>query len=137
MSNDLFDPRYEKRYEPRTYYKATASNGVFALRSSWRDMYNYACVKVETQILFENQLTYATYHSTEKLAERNVKSYNKYYEGRIKFELVELERLTASEYRRLKRLEQKHLKEYREKRNSIAQQVLEMNQQQLSTTGGN
>lgn len=136
--NDLFNPIWEKKHTPRTYYKATASNGVFALRSSWRDMYSHACIKVETQILFDNQLTYATYHSTEKLAERNVKSYTKYYEGRIKFELVELERITAKEYRRLKRLEQKSLKEYREKRNAIALQAVEMSKQQhLTTTGGN
>ena len=32
MSNNLFDPRYEKRIIPRTYYKATASNGAVALR---------------------------------------------------------------------------------------------------------
>lgn len=137
MSNDLFNPIWEKPASKRTYYRATASNGSFALRSSWRDMYNYACVKVETEFAFDNQLTWATFHSTENLAERNVKSYNKGYEGRAKFECVELERLSAKEYNRLKRLELKSRKEYLTMRYKVVQQVMDMSQQQLTTTGGN
>ena len=138
MSNDLFNPMYEKRVVPRTYYKATASNGAVALRGSWNDTRTHACIKVETQILYDNQLTYASFHVSQKYAQQATNRANKYYDGKIMFECVELERISAKEYNRLKRLERKHLKEYREYRNGIVQQVIEMNkQQQLTTTGGN
>ena len=137
MSNNLFDPRYEKRIIPRTYYKATASNGAVALRGSWNDTRTHASIKVETQILYENQLTCASFHVSEKYAQQATNRANKYYDGKIMFECVKLERISAKEYNRLKRLERKHLKQFREKRTAIVQRVLDMNQQQLTTTGGN
>ena len=113
MSNNLFDPRYEKRIIPRTYYKATASNGAVALRGSHRDMYDYACIRVEveTEILFDNQLTWASFHRTKELAQRICNSANKHTQSGS-YEVVQLERISAQEHNRLRRLNNKGRNNY-------------------------
>ena len=118
MSNNLFDPRYEKRIIPRTYYKATASNGAVALRGSHRDMYDYACIRVEveTEILYDNQLTWASFHRTKELAQRICNSANKHTQNGS-YEVVQLERISAQEHNRLRREYNKSRKKYWSEKN--------------------
>ena len=132
MSSNLFDPRYEKRIVPRTYYKATASNGAVALRGSWQDKYNYACIRLETEYLWDNQLAYASFHNTRELAQRATNYGNKNTE--MKFECVKLERISAKEFNRLRRLNNKNRNNYL---NNRYQELMREAERQLSTTGGN
>ena len=132
MTNDLFNPLWEKRAHQRVYYKATASNGAIALRGSHRDMYNYACIKVETDFVYENQLTYASFHARQDLAQRATNYANKHTDN--KFECVELERISAREFRRLRQLNNRSRNNYL---NNRYQQLMHEHDQQLTTTGGN
>ena len=118
------DPNYDvfhdntRQRSPRVYYKATASNGRVALRGSWQDRYSHAVIKVD-EGEFPNQLIgWATYSRSEQLAKRNLTRYTnlyseKYGEKNYRFELVQLEQITAREFRKYKSLQKKSVKDYR------------------------
>ena len=130
--HDLFNPLWEKKIHKRIYYKATASNGSIALRGSWQDKYNYACIRLETEYLWDNQLSYASFHNTRELAQRATNYGNKHTD--MKFECVELERISAKEFNMLSRLNNKNKKKYIQAR---YQELMHEHDQQLTTTGGN
>ena len=119
-NDDLLYPKWEKNRTPRTYYLAVGSNGVIGLRGSWRDMYSYACLN--TTKSYDNQIGWASFHSTKQYAERTKRNCEKWKDDNT-YEVVELQKITAKEFNRLKRLDKKSYKQFRE--------------QELTTTGGN
>ena len=132
---DLFNPLWEKKTHKRIYYKATASNGAVALRGSHRDMYDYACIRVEveTEILYDNQLTWASFHRTKELAQRICNSANKHTQNGS-YEVVQLERISAQEHNRLRRLNNKGRNNYIKSRYQL---IMQEAKRQVTTTGGN
>ena len=122
MSNDLFNPKWEKSRTPRTYYLAIASNGKKAIRGSWRDVYSYAsvCINRHDDLQF---LYWASFHSTKELADKNTKSGNKRYgaSGYI-FETIELQKIDRKEFAKLSRM---RLKEINQERESYYQKMQE------------
>lgn len=131
-NKDLFNPLWEKKTHIRVYYKATASNGSIALRGSWQDRCSHACIRLETEYLWDNQLGYASFHITRELAQRATNYGNKH--TKHKFECVELERISAKEFNRLRRLNNKGRNKYLNQR---YQKLMHEHDQQLTTTGGN
>ena len=129
---DLFNPLWEKKTHKRIYYKATASNGAVALRGSWQDKYSHACIRVTFDECYENQLTYASFHARQDLAQRATNYANKNTEN--KFECVALEQISAKEFNRLRRLDNKNRKKYWQEQYS--KKIAEMNENELAI-GGN
>lgn len=114
MSNDLLNPRYEKR--PRTNYLAIASNNKMALRSSHRDMYSFASICINNENDNNYQFTYwASFHSTRELADRQTKWANKQYkEQGYVFETIQLWKIDIKEYKKLSKARLKETKAKRE-----------------------
>lgn len=111
MDNDkLLYPQWEKNRTPRVYYLAQGSNGVIGLRGSWKDVYSYACLN--TTKSYDNQIGWASFHSTKQYAERTKRNCVKWHDST--YEVVELQRITAKEFNRLKRLDKKSYKQFRE-----------------------
>ena len=98
---------------PRIYYKAEASNGRVGLRGSWRDVYTHAVIQVDNEQRYDNELiSYVTYHSSLQLAKRRLTSLTNYYANNpnsenFVFEIVELQKITAKEFRKYKALQKK------------------------------
>ena len=134
MSNDLFNPLWEKKTHKRIYYKATASNGAVALRGSWQDKYTHACIRIKFDYFYENQLTWASFHARQDLAQRACNGGNKNSDNEIRFEVVKLEQISAKEFNRLRRLDNKNYKKYWQQMNN---KILDKLENELTTTGGN
>ena len=130
----LIDEALQNSYErkPRTYYLAQASCGARLVRGSWRDMYSYAVVNVpaDGKLSYENEITWGSFHSTKQLAERQAKAWDNYAKksnnsrfDNESWEVVELQNITASEARKIKKLNRKNHELY----------VAEQNAKELST----
>ena len=118
MSNDkLLYPQWEKNRTPRIYYLAVGSNGVIGLRGSWRDVYSHACLN--TTKYYDNQIVgWASFHSTKEYAERTKRNSDKWNDSQS-YEVVELQKITAKEFNRLKRLDKKSYKQFSEQNEII------------------
>jgi len=90
--------------KPRTYYLATASNGLKFVRGSSEDKYSHAVVCSKSPYHLANQVeTYGTCHGRYDLAKRTFNSYNKNIQEGWEYELVELVKVTAKEVRAIKK----------------------------------
>jgi hypothetical protein len=109
--------------KPRTYYLAVATNGAQALRGSGEDRYTHAVVMV--QVNYPNELSWATFHASEQLAKRQIttnRNWQKkseengstYGTGR-EWEVVELKKISAKEYRAIKKADQIAMNNYTKK----------------------
>jgi len=110
--------------KPRTYYHAVATtNGAQALRGSGEDRYTHAVVMV--QVNYPNELSWATFHSSKQLATRqlvtnenwqkkSIENGSSHWEGRA-WEVVELKKITAKEYRAIKKADQIAMNNYTKK----------------------
>jgi hypothetical protein len=123
MGQELLDENKGWIYTPRTYYHAVTTNGAQALRGSGDDRYTHAVVM--TIINYPNELSWATFHSSEQLAKRQITSNrnwqkksiaegSSWYEGR-EWEVVPLKKITAKEYRAIKKADQVAMKEFTKK----------------------
>ena len=123
MGQELLDTTGYQR-KPRTYYHATATNGAQALRGSGDDRYTHAVVM--TLVNYPNELSWATFHSSEQLAKRQLttnRNYQKkyqesgatYYGSGREWELVPLKKITAKEFRSIKKADQIAMNEYTKK----------------------
>ena len=123
MGQELLDRTGYQR-KPRTYYVAVASNGAQALRGSGDDRYTHAVVM--TVINYPNELSWATFHASEQLAKRQLttnRNYQKkyqesgatYYGSGREWELVPLKKVTAKEFRAIKKADSKANDEYTKK----------------------
>lgn len=119
MSNDLFNLKWEKK--PRIYYKAVSSTGAIAIRGSSSDVYSYACLRKE--VVYPNEVVFATFHSTEQLAKYQCNRFSKHNE--IEYEVVALEKITAREARQLKKLDRISLTEYVTQKHNTTETELE------------
>ena len=124
MGQELLDENKGWIYTPRTYYHAVATNGAQALRGSGDDRYTHAVVM--TIINYPNELNWATFHSSEQLAKRQLTSNrnwlkksieggSNYYGNNREWEVVPLKKITAKEYRAIKKEDQVALNEYTKK----------------------
>jgi hypothetical protein len=122
MGQELLDKTGYQR-KPRTYYHAVATNGAQALRGSGDDRYTHAVVM--TLINYPNEISWATFHSSEQLAKRQITSNRNwqkksdengstYGTGR-EWEVVELKKITAREVRAIKKADQIAMNEYTKK----------------------
>jgi len=119
MGQELLDKTGYQR-KPRTYYHAVATNGAQALRGSGEDRYSHAVVM--TTINYANELSWATFHGSEQLAKRQVTSNRNYqkqsieggssYWGNREWEVVPLKKISAKEYRAIKKADSKANDEY-------------------------
>lgn len=111
MGQELLDTQGYQR-KPRTYYHAVSLNGAQALRGSGEDRYTHAVVMV--QINYPNELSWATFHASEQLAKRQItsnrNSQKKYEESRADYygsgrewEVVPLKKVSAKEFREIKK----------------------------------
>jgi hypothetical protein len=110
--------------KPRTYYHAVATtNGAQALRGSGEDRYTHAVVMV--QVNYRNELSWATFHSSKQLATRqlvtnenwqkkSIENGSSHWEGRA-WEVVELKKISAKEYRAIKKADQIAMNNYTKK----------------------
>jgi hypothetical protein len=110
--------------KPRTYYHAVAiTNGAQALRGSGEDRYTHAVVMV--QVNYPNELSWATFHSSKQLATRqlvtnenwqkkSIENGSSHWEGRA-WEVVELKKISAKEYRAIKKADQIAMNNYTKK----------------------
>ena len=120
MGQELLEVKGYQR-TPRTYYHAVATNGAQALRGSGRDVYSYAVVM--TSVNYPNELSWATFHATEQLAKRQATSNRNYqkkagdsdYWNNREWEVVPLKKITAQEYRAIKKADSKACDEYTKK----------------------
>ena len=122
MGQELLDTAGYQR-KPRTYYHATATNGAQALRGSGDDRYTHAVVM--TTINYTNELSWATFHSSEQLAKRLVTSNRNYQKQSIEggssywenreWEVVPLKKISAKEYRAIKKADQVALNNFTKK----------------------
>lgn len=105
------------RRNKRTFYVATSSKGFMALRGSHADKYTHATIKIEP---YENSLGYvwASFSSQEKYAKRLARAGES--------EAVELKKITAKEYRQLKKEIDKKAEEWREQKARITAQVYQI-----------
>lgn len=120
MGNELLDVNTNYTYRPRTYYHAVASNGAQALRGSGEDRYTHAVVM--TTINYPNELSWATFHGSEQLAKRQITSNRNYqkqsieggssYWGNREWEVIPLKKITAKEYRAIKKADKKASDDY-------------------------
>jgi hypothetical protein len=122
MGQELLDTTGYQR-KPRTYYHAVALNGAQALRGSGEDRYTHAVVMV--QINYPKELSYATFHSSKQLASRqlvtnenwqkkSISEGSSWWEGR-EWEVVELKKISAKEFRAIKKADQVALNNYTKK----------------------
>ena len=122
MGQELLDRiGYERK--PRTYYHAVASNGAQAVRGSEEDKYTHAVVI--TTINYPNELNSATFHGSEQLAKRQLTSNHNYQKKSLEggysywqnytWEVVPLKKITAKEYRAIKKADRLALDEYTKK----------------------
>jgi hypothetical protein len=120
MGQELLDTQYEKK--PRVYYLATTTNGMKFVRGSWKDRYTHAVVCSQSEHFRPNQIeTWGTCHGRLDLAQRTFNRYNKtQYTSR--YELVEFVKITAKEFRAIKRQTKKEYQEYREARDKEIQE---------------
>jgi hypothetical protein len=121
MGNELLDVNTNYSYKPRTYYHALASNGAQAVRGSHDDRYTHAVVM--TSISYPNQLSWATFHGSEQLAKRQITSNRNYqkkagdshYWNNREWEVVPLVKITAQQYRAIKKVDSKANTEWTKK----------------------
>ncbi len=110
--------------KPRTYYHAIATNGAQALRGSGEDRYTHAVVQVK--INYPKELSWATFHGSKQLAQRqlvtnenwqkkSIESGASYWTEGREWEVVELKKISAKEYRAIKKADSKALDEYTKK----------------------
>lgn len=113
---DISDNTYGYRRE-RTYYVATSSKGFMALRGSHADKYTHATIKIEPH---EHSLGYvwASFSSQEKYAKRWARAGES--------EAVEIKKITAKEYRQLKKEINKKAGEWREQKAKNTAQVYQI-----------
>jgi hypothetical protein len=122
MGQELLDTTGYQR-KPRTYYHAVALNGAQALRGSGEDKYTHAVVMVNVN--YPKELSYATFHSSKQLATRqlitnenwqkkSIAQGSSWWEGR-EWEVVELKKISAREYRAIKKADSKACDEYTKK----------------------
>jgi len=122
MGQELLEVTGYQR-NPRIYYHAVASNGAQALRGSGRDVYTYAVVQID--INYPNELSWGTFHATEQLAKRQATSNSNWqkksiengstYGSNRKWEVVPLKKITAKEYRAIKKADLQANKEWTKK----------------------
>lgn len=122
MGQELLDKTGYQR-TPRTYYLAVASNGAQALRGSGEDRYTHAVVM--TTINYPNELSWATFHGSEQLAKRQITSNRNWQKQSIEYgstflqnrewEVVPLKKISAKEYRAIKKVDSKANDEYTKK----------------------
>jgi len=107
---------------PRVYYHAVASNGAQALRGSGYDRYTHAVVM--TTINYPNELSWATFHASEQLAKRQITT-NRNYQKKVsdsdywsnrEWEVVPLKKVTAKEFRAIKKADSKANDDYTKQR---------------------
>ena len=123
MGQELLDINTGYERKPRTYYHATATNGTQALRGSGDDRYTHAVVMTETN--YPKELSWATFHSSEQLAKRQFTSNINWqkkciengstYGSNREWEVVELKKITAKEFRGIKKADTKACNEYTQK----------------------
>jgi hypothetical protein len=128
MGQELFDAKHERK--PRVYYLATTTSGMKFVRGSWIDKYTHAVVCDYHPQWRENQSeTWGTCHGRKELAERRFKNWQKYKKNNTDyqtvFELVELVKITAKEFRAIKKQTKKEYQEYREARDKEMQEETE------------
>lgn len=122
MGQELLDKTGYQR-KPRTYYHAVATNGAQALRGSGEDRYTHAVVI--TTINYPKELSWATFHGSKQLALRQLvtnenwqkkseETGSRYWENR-EWEVVELKKISAKEFRAIKKADQIALDEYTKK----------------------
>jgi hypothetical protein len=122
MGQELLDRTGYQR-KPRTYYHAVATNGTQALRGSGEDRYTHAVVMVEVN--YPNELSWATFHASEQLAKRQIttnrnwqkkseESGSTYGTGR-EWEVVPLKKISAKEFRAIKKADQIAMNNYTKK----------------------
>ena len=119
MGQELLDKVGYQR-KPRTFYVAVATNGAVALRGSGEDRYTHAVVM--TTIDYKNQISWATFHASEQLANRQITSNRNWqkksiengssYGSNREWEVVPLKKVTAKEFRALKVADKKANTEY-------------------------
>ena len=122
MGQELLDRTGYQR-KPRTYYVAVASNGAQALRGSGDDRYTHAVVM--TVINYPNELSWATFHASEQLAKRQLTSNINWqkksiengftYGNNREYEVVQLKKVSAREFRAIKVADRKANTEYTKK----------------------
>ena len=122
MGQELLDTQGYQR-KPRTYYHAVSLNGAQALRGSGEDRYTHAVVMV--QINYPNELSWATFHSSKQLATRQLVSNENWqkksiengstYGNNREWEVVQLKKVSAREFRAIKVADRKANTEYTKK----------------------
>ena len=122
MGQELLDRTGYQR-KPRTYYHAVATNGTQALRGSGEDRYTHAVVMTTTN--YPNELSWATFHGSKQLALRQLvtnenwqkkseENGSRYWENR-EWEVVELKKISAKEFRAIKKADQIAMNNYTKK----------------------
>lgn len=106
-----------RRNNARTYYVATSSKGYMVLRGSHADKYTHATIVIEPHER-SNGYVWASFTSQEKYAKRYAKA------GQS--EAVELKKITAKEYRQLKKEIDKKAEEWRELQARTTAQVYQI-----------
>jgi len=119
MGQELLEVKGYTR-KPRVYYLATASNGTQALRGSGYDRYTHAVVQIEVD--YPNAIGWATFHASEQLARRQRTSNHNHqknsiaggsdYWSKYEWEVVPVKKITAQEYRAIKKADLKANKEW-------------------------
>jgi hypothetical protein len=116
MGQELLDinPSYYFRSKTR-YFLATTSTGLRVVRGSTSKSYSYACVAMQ-----RSEWGWVTnlWSSREELAQRNAKSYNRYYKGTITFEVVKTQEITSKEARQIKKQLNKEIDDYQNNKQS-------------------
>lgn len=99
MGQELLERKgYTRR--PTRYFLATSSNGLRAIRSSQSKNYTHACIATEPS---DWGWVTSLWSSRVELAEKNAKTYERYYNGTKKFEAVATVEITAKEARLIKK----------------------------------
>jgi hypothetical protein len=122
MGQELLERTGYQR-KPRTFYVAVATNGAVALRGSGEDRYTHAVVM--TAINYPNEVSWATFHASEQLAKRQITTNRNWqkksiengstYGSNREWEVVPLKKVTAKEFRAIKKADSKACDEYTKK----------------------
>ena len=113
MGQELLDIKGRTR-KPRTYYLATTSTGMKFLRGSWQDVYSHAVVCSKSPHFRPHQVeTYGSCSSRENLAKRSFNRHKKHPQEGWEWELIELQKVTAQEFRAIKRASKKEWEQHR------------------------
>lgn len=99
MGQELLEHRGYQRTRTR-YFLATSSNGLRAVRGSGSKVYTHACIATEPS---DWGWVTSLWSSRLDLAIKNVKTYERYYNGSKKFEAVPTVEITAKEARLIKK----------------------------------